>query len=152
MLAVTGDGWWNERRRTENVPDFTSPDFTSPDFTSPDFTSPDFTSPDFNETGRPRGLHGPTPAEAWDEGQRIAVEEREAFGRTVLHREKDASGIEKGPREAAALRRAAIGQALVALVYRREGRTGQRGSQVTAGKAGVIMPCSQSRVPGGVTS
>jgi hypothetical protein len=53
------------------------------------------------------------------------VEERAAFGRTVLHREKDGSGIETDCREAAALRRAAIGQALVAhglLEYRREGR------------------------------
>jgi len=76
-----------------------------------------------NETARPRGLNGPTPVEAWQERQGISIKQRLAFARTVLRREEGSSAIEPGPREAAALRRTAIGQALVAhglLEYRRE--------------------------------
>jgi hypothetical protein len=77
-----------------------------------------------NETARPWGLHGPRPEEAWHERHPISVKERLAFARTVLLGEtKSRRRSDPDRSEAAALRRTAIGQALVShrlLEYRRE--------------------------------
>lgn len=70
-----------------------------------------------NETARPWGLHGSTPKEAWRQRTVISVEERTAFGRAVNRHEVEARQASSGPErsQAGRLRRAAIGQALVAL-------------------------------------
>jgi len=78
-----------------------------------------------NQTARPWGLRGPTPEESWRQRRTIEVEERVAFGSAVNHLEAEAryaSSVELDRSQVEAIKRAAIGKALVAqglLKYRR---------------------------------
>jgi len=74
-----------------------------------------------NETARPWGSRGPTPAQAWTRHRRLTRLERAAFATTVEQMETDeraARGIPVGARigqtEQAAVRRAVLTRALVA--------------------------------------
>jgi hypothetical protein len=80
-----------------------------------------------NQTARPWGLHGPTPLEAWRQHRLISARERRVFGKAVDRHETEATRISSAApnrSQAVAIRRIAIGHALVAfglLDYRQEG-------------------------------
>jgi hypothetical protein len=74
-----------------------------------------------NETARPWGVHGPTPAEAWAGRRRVEAAERAAFGEAVRRRALEARGAQGHPPDGrldrtaeAAVNRVAIRDALVA--------------------------------------
>jgi hypothetical protein len=74
-----------------------------------------------NETARPWGVHGPTPAEAWEGRRRLDAGERAAFAAEVERRRREARRAQGYAAEAvlgrtagAAVDRVAIRDALVA--------------------------------------
>lgn len=70
-----------------------------------------------NETGRPRGLYGPTPEDLWNGRTPIATIERKAFAEMVDTMRAVASGhrmIELAQHRADAIEREAVSRALVA--------------------------------------
>ena len=74
-----------------------------------------------NETARPWGVHGPTPAEAWEGRRRVEAEERTAFAEEVERRAREARRAQGYPAAGvldrtaeAAVNRVAIRNALVA--------------------------------------
>jgi hypothetical protein len=95
-----------------------------------------------NETARPWGLHGPTPAEAWRQRRRISAKERTVFAKIANQREQEAFAAEQGIAQVASIRRTAIAQApRVAcglLEYRRERQVAPSG-KCPEGSAGKPM-------------
>ena len=77
-----------------------------------------------NETARPRGLHGPTPEQAWRQRQPITASDRSNFAERVCSLERETRQSEGHPADGAlprsvqaAVERAAISRALAADGY-----------------------------------
>ena len=77
-----------------------------------------------NETARPRGPKGPTPAEAWRQRTRIGAAERQLFGQTLAILEREVRQARElpldedlGRRRVAAVQREVLRRALMAHGY-----------------------------------